>query len=111
MIAVQGLIASEMLQSLLDAEEDACVNGMTGTHSDTALSSWNVRSRWEGSLGGSSDHRRAWTGLRHSAFASGCTTSAGGAVLDADAIIAHRAKLDSPHGVNGSLIFVDSREV
>jgi len=110
-IAVMPTIQSELLQSILDAEEDCCINGMTGTHDDTALASWNIRSRWGTGLGGSADHRRAWTGFRHSAFASGCTTDESGGVIAADDLMGHRGKLDSPHGVAGSLIMVVSPEV
>ena len=111
-ITIMPVIQSELTQSLIDAEEDTLINGMTGTHSDLALASWNIRGRWGASgLGGSADHRRAWDGFRHSAFASGCTSDLSTAVISADDIMAHRAKLDSPHGVDGSLIFVVSPEV
>ena len=45
------------------------INGdSNATHQD-AIASWNIRSRWGASgLGGSSDHRRAFLGLRAAAF-------------------------------------------
>ena len=111
-IAVMPTVQSELLQALIDGEEDAILNGDTGTHQDTALASWDIRSRWGASgLGGSADHRRAWLGLRAAAMdISGANTNMSGS-LTTDEILANRARLDSPHGVQGSLILVVSPEV
>ena len=64
-----------LVRAIADGVEDAIINGDTGTHQDTALSSWNIRSRWGTTgLGGSADHRRLWIGLRALAFdRSDCT--------------------------------------
>ena len=111
-IAIMPTITAELTASLLDAEEDCAINGSTGTHIDTALASWNIRGRWGASgLGGSADHRRAWDGFRQMAFTSGCFTDESDSIIDADELMAHRGKLDSPHGVDGSLILVVSPEV
>jgi HK97 family phage major capsid protein len=111
-IAVMPTVQSELLQALLDGEEDAIVNGDLGSHQDSALASWDIRSRWGTSgLGGSADHRRAWLGLRAAAMdISGANTDMSGS-LTTDEILANRAKLDSPHGTQGSLILIVSPEV
>ena len=111
-IAVMPTVQAELLQALIDGEEDCCINGDTGTHQDTALASWDIRGRWgSAGLGGSGDHRRAWLGLRAAAMdISGANTNMSGS-LTTDEILENRARLDSPHGVEGSLILVVSPEV
>ena len=68
-IALIPALQRQIAQDLADALEDCLINGdSAGTHQD-AIASWNIRSRWGASgLGGSSDHRRAFTGLRAAAF-------------------------------------------
>ena len=111
-IAVLPTVRQELITALVDGEEDAILNGMTGTHADTALAAWNIRSRWGASgLGGSADHRRAWFGLRHRAFnAAYANNKVSRSSIDADTLLADRATLDSPHGVDGSLIIITSPE-
>lgn len=109
--AIKDTVAAELQAAILDGEEDAIVNGDTGTHQDTGLASWNPRSRWDSSMGGSADHRRAWKGLRAAAMdISGANTDMSGS-LTVDEILENRARLDSPHGVDGSLVLVVSPEV
>ena len=68
-VAILPTVRAELLAALVDGEEDAILNGATGTHPDTALASWNIRNRWgSAGLGGSADHRRAWYGLRNRAI-------------------------------------------
>ena len=102
---------SELINALVDGEEDAIINGdSAATHQDTGLSNWDIRSRWGSSgLGGSSDHRRAWVGLRARAADVSNTTDQSGAETTAGFITA-RGKLASPHGVAGSLICAVSPE-
>lgn len=49
-------------------EEDGIINGDTGTHGDTGIAAWNIRSRWAASMGSTADHRRRYIGLRHRAI-------------------------------------------
>lgn len=108
-IAVLPTVRAELAQAIVDGEEDAIINGDTGTHQDTALASWDIRGRWGSSgLGGSADHRRAWVGLRARAYDVSNTLNR--ATFDADTLLADRATLDSPHGVEGSLILITSPE-
>ena len=108
------LIRSELVSALVDGEEDAIINGMTGTHGDTALASWNARARWGATgLGTSADHRRAWMGLRHrglsSSYANNSTDRS--ATFTVDHLIEDLASLASPHGVAGDCVILCSPEV
>ena len=108
-VAVLPLVTAELQQAIIDGEEDAILNGDTGTHQDTALSSWDVRNRWGSSgLGGSADHRRAWIGLRARAFDVSNTFDR--STFNATTLLGDRATLDSPHGVEGSLVIITSPE-
>lgn len=112
-IAVLPTVRSELVSALVDGEEDAILNGsVESTHPDTSLASWNIRGRWGSSgLGGSADHRRAWEGLRHRALGSSYANNAvSRSSVDADSLLADRATLDSPHGIDGSLIIICSPE-
>jgi HK97 family phage major capsid protein len=68
-------IQRRLSRALRDGYEDAMVNGdSTATHED-AIATWNARSRWGASgLGGASDHRRAFKGLRRIAVDRSTTT-------------------------------------
>ena len=111
-VAVLPTIRAELLQALIDGEADAILNGATGTHPDTALASWNIRSRWGSSgLGGSADHRRAWFGLRNRAINSSYANNATDrATFTAQTLLADFAKLDAPHGTAGSVAIITSPE-
>lgn len=74
-IAVIPALQRQIVMDLNDAMEDALINGDdSGTHQD-AIADWNIRSRWGTSpaLGGSSDHRRMFKGMRKQAFDRGTT--------------------------------------
>ncbi|MEC7476324.1 MAG: phage major capsid protein [Pseudomonadota bacterium] len=74
-IAVIPALQRQIIMDLNDAMEDALINGDdSGTHQD-AIADWNIRSRWGTSpaLGGSSDHRRMFKGMRKQAFDRGTT--------------------------------------
>ena len=111
-IAVLPTVRSELISALVDGEEDAIINGDTGTHQDDAsgaLASWNIRGRWGASgLGGSADHRRAWIGLRARAYDVSNTENRSS--FNADTLLEDRSDLDSPHGIEGSLILITSPE-
>ena len=111
-IAVLPTVQQELTQALIDGEEDAILNGSTAASHPDALAAWNIRGRWGASgLGGSADHRRAWLGLRPAARPiTGGSTTMGGA-LSVDNILENRARVDSPHGVEGSVIMIVSPEV
>jgi len=65
-------------RAIADGVEDAIINGdTTATHEDV-IASWNIRSRWGASgLGGSTDHRRLWKGLRRIAVDRSATVAQG----------------------------------
>ncbi len=68
-IALIPTLQRQIVSDLASAVEDAIINGdAAATHQDD-IANWNIRSRWGASgLGGSADHRRAWTGLRAQAY-------------------------------------------
>ena len=69
-IAVIPSLQRQIVADLNDAMEDALINGDdTATHQD-AIADWNIRGRWgtTPALGGSSDHRRLFKGMRKQAF-------------------------------------------
>ena len=68
-IALIPTLQRQIVSDLASAVEDTLINGdAAATHQDD-IANWNIRSRWGASgLGGSADHRRAWTGLRAQAF-------------------------------------------
>lgn len=111
-INAQATIRAELVTALVDGAEDCIINGDTaGTHQDTGIGSWDIRSRWGTGLGlgGSADHRRCWIGLRARAKDVSNETDQGAAQTYAGAMTA-RANLASPHGVAGDLIYVTSPE-
>ena len=109
-LAALPLIRQELVTAIVDGEEDCIINGdATSTHGDT-ISAWNIRGRWGASgLGGSADHRRAWTGLRHRAV--DVSTHYASASEDLAGILHLRSLMDAPHGVDGDLALITSPEV
>ena len=83
----------QIVMDLNDAMEDALINGDTAaTHQDD-IANWNIRERWgtSPSLGGSSDHRRAFVGLRAAAFDRSCTVGLTGTYAFTDFLSAKSA--------------------
>ena len=82
--AIIPAMTRQISQDLEDAFEDAMINGdNASTHGDTGLDAWNIRERWGSSgLGGSSDHRRLFRGMRHAALDKSSTKDFEGAALD-----------------------------
>tara|TARA_R100000655_G_scaffold104640_1_gene152117 strand:- start:1759 stop:3234 length:1476 start_codon:yes stop_codon:yes gene_type:complete len=79
-IAVIPALQRQIVMDLNDAMEDALINGDdSGTHQD-AISDWNLRGRWgtTPALGGSSDHRRMFKGMRKQAFDRSATADLSG---------------------------------
>ena len=68
-LAILPIFSQQISQDIEDAFEDCMINGDTAaTHQDD-LSNWNIRERWGSTaLGGSSDHRRTFLGMRAAAF-------------------------------------------
>lgn len=82
-LAILPIFSQQIAQDLEDAFEDCMLNGDTAaTHQDTGISSWNARERWGTSgLGGASDHRRTFLGMRAAAFDQSNTLTKPGAKL------------------------------
>ena len=111
-VAVLPTIRQELLAALVDGEEDSILNGALGTHPDSVLANWNIRNRWgSDGLGGSSDHRRAWDGLRKRAInASFANNATDRSTFTASTLLSDFSKLDAPHGTTGSAIIITSPE-
>jgi HK97 family phage major capsid protein len=77
-IAVVPALQRQISMDLVDAMEDALINGDdSGTHQDD-IANWNIRGRWGASgLGGSSDHRRMFKGMRKQALARSSSADLG----------------------------------
>ena len=75
-IALIPAMQRQIAQDLADALEDCLINGdSAATHQDD-IANWNIRDRWGASgLGSSSDHRRAFKGLRAAAYDKSSTVS------------------------------------
>lgn len=93
-LAVLPIFSQQIAQDLEDAFEDCMINGDTAATHQDAISSWNIRSRWGASgLGGSSDHRRTFNGMRAAAFDQSNTAAKAGASLASSDILAGMASL------------------
>lgn len=82
--AIIPAMTRQISQDLEDAFEDCMINGdSASTHGDTGLDAWNIRERWGSSgLGGSSDHRRLFRGMRHAAIDKSSVKDFGGSAMD-----------------------------
>lgn len=111
-LAVEPITRAELTAAHTDGKEDAFINGDdSATHQD-AIATWNTRSRWGADgLGGTADHRRLWEGWRRRALRIG-----GASTLDLSdsytfaKYLATIATLDSPLGVEGSVVLFASPE-
>ena len=78
--AIIPALSRQITQDLEDAFEDCMINGDTAASHQDDIANWNIRERWGASgLGGSSDHRRLFLGMRAAAKDKGSdvNTSAG----------------------------------
>lgn len=80
--AIIPALSKQIAQDLEDAFEDCIINGdTTAVHQDD-IANWNIRERWGASgLGGSSDHRRLFLGMRAAAMDKTSEVDYGGAAL------------------------------
>ena len=90
-VSILPSLQQSIFRDLTDGYEDCMLNGdTTAVHADD-IANWNIRSRWGTSpaLGGSSDHRRNFIGLREAAAQAGVRNTAilGGGAISADDII------------------------
>ncbi len=75
--AIIPALSRQIAQDLEDAFEDCMINGDTNSTHQDDIANWNVRERWGASgLGGSSDHRRLFLGMRAASFDKGSTVDA-----------------------------------
>ena len=104
-VPILPFIQEELVLAGSRGFEDCLINGDTaGTHQDTGLSSWNIRSIWGATgLGGAGDHRRTFIGLRGRAIDVSNTTDMG-SVQTYAGMVATLAILDSPHAMSASYI-------
>lgn len=94
-----------VLEALRDGEEDALINGDTGTHGDTGIASWaGPNSRW-GTTGSSGDHRYAWIGLRHRAIDVSNAANKNAAQAYTDYML-WRSTLASAHKGKENLLYI-----
>lgn len=98
-----------IVDAIVDGVDDAIINGdLNATHQDD-IASWDIRSRWGASgLGGATDHRRLFTGLRARAYDVSNTNDASG-TQSANLFRESRARLAAPHGL-GSCVYLVSYE-
>lgn len=76
-----------LAQALLDAREDAILNGDTGAHGDTGIDSWTAGGRW--TAGSDADHRKMFVGLRHRALGNTATADFDGSNISTDFLKLH----------------------
>ena len=92
-VAVIPALQRQISMDLVDAMEDALINGDdSSTHQDD-IANWNIRSRWgtSPSLGGSSDHRRMFKGMRKQAFDRSTTLNMTSGTFGFDTILSLKA--------------------
>ncbi|MEO1715764.1 MAG: phage major capsid protein [Planctomycetota bacterium] len=98
-LPVMDLMRQAVAAGLIAGEEDALLNGDTGTHQDTGLDSWNPDGYYSAAPGGSSrDHRRAWVGIRARAVDVSNTEDLGAwsASPSLDTLVGARTSLKGP---------------
>ena len=81
-IALMPTLSRQIAQDLSAGYEDCMINGDTAAVHQDDIATWNIRSRWGAAgLGGASDHRRLFDGLRRQSFARGTNQNALGPAL------------------------------
>lgn len=106
-IAAIPQLQEELRRAIEDGYEDALVNGEQEAndagHFD-ALATFNPRSRWGGTLGGTADHRLVMDGLRAKAFDASATVDQG-AAQTAAGLLSLKSQLGE-RGVGQALLVV-----
>ena len=102
-INIMSALRSAAVDDIRDGFEDCCINGATNPIQDN-LPNWNIRSRWSGTLGSSTDHRTGFNGLRYHAFDKGSTDDLSDS-LDYDELMALRYQIGE-QGYNDCMIIV-----
>lgn len=110
-VMAMPMLRASCVSALVDGVEDAIINGDTAGSGTDAYNLWNPRSRWDtgATLGGTSDHRKHWIGLRHRAFDTSAAVDSSGAQTFAG-YMTIRSTLDAPQGVSGDLVCITSAE-
>lgn len=87
--------------------EDAVINGDTAASHQDAIATWNPNSIFEGTGGGSGDHRRLYLGWRARAFDVGAASKLDtGTGLTYDEVLALAAKMSAAQSIAGDLALV-----
>ena len=89
-IPILSALRTAISSDIRDGFEDCILNGDTTGAQDT-LVSWNIRSRWSGTMGTTADHRRGFDGLRKEAFDRG--TNVATATLSYDDLMTLRYEI------------------
>jgi len=110
----------QIVMDLNDAMEDAILNGDSASPHQDDIANWNIRDRWGTSpaLGGSSDHRRGFTGLRAAALDRSCSQNHGGGTyafadfLETKSLLGEIGMMDliciaSPEAIIANLLALD----
>lgn len=80
--AIIPALSKQIAQDLEDAFEDCMINGDSNAVHQDDIANWNIRDRWGASgLGGSSDHRRLFLGMRAASFDKASTVDIGGTAM------------------------------
>lgn len=103
-ITMMPLIRANLVEALVAGEEDAILNGDTGTHQD-AIEAWNPNGYYGTSFlataGGAADHRRGFIGLR--ARAADVSNTVDRSTLTFANQLTDQANMVGQPGPNGSI--------
>jgi HK97 family phage major capsid protein len=106
-VAFAPTMRAALAQALLDAREDAILNGdNAASHGDTGIDSWSAGGRW--TPGSAADHRKMFLGLRHRAIDSSATDDFDDGNISSDFIRLH-GKLTKGYS-RGNLAAITSLE-
>ncbi len=106
-VAFAPTMRAALAQALLDAREDAILNGdNAASHGDTGIDSWTAGGRW--TAGSAADHRKMFLGLRHRALDNSATADFDDGNVSTDFIKLH-GKLTKGYS-RGNLAAITSLE-
>lgn len=106
LIMMMPLIRANLVEALIAGEEDCILNGdSTPVHED-AIAAWNpdgyYGANFLATAGGSTDHRRSYTGLRARAY--DVTNTINRATTTFATLLTDQAKMAGQPGPNGSIL-------